>query len=186
MPDTENNITKLLRAWLAGVQDIENALQQLLTMRFIDTAVGVQLDVLGNIVGQGRDGLVDATYRRYIRARISANRSKGTIADAIRVADLVVYDDASYLNVRNYGRASYALIVEDIIIDNYDVIQALIMFLRAASSAGVRPIAETWPLAEASLFVLGGDGTTGDGAVGLGLGNTLDAADGGGLASARD
>ena len=59
-------------------QVLEDATQTLLTILDIDASEGVQLDVIGRIVGQLRTGVEDATYRLYLRARILANRSTGT------------------------------------------------------------------------------------------------------------
>lgn len=182
----DNNIRKLLKSWLGGVQYLEDVLQQLYSERRIDTAEGAQLDILGKLVGQKRDGLTDDAYRRYIRARVSTNRSKGTLSEIIKVADLVVFDDDAYLHVQRQHTASYHFKVEDVVINDAALIEALISFLIAASAAGVRPMLETWPEAEAQLFVLGGEGTTGNGKIGLGLGDSMNAATGGGLASAVD
>jgi len=136
-----NNIQKLLTAWLAPFQDIENCLQQLVTERSVDDSVGAQLDVLGKIVGQSRLGQDDDLYRRYIRARISANRSKGRISDILRVSDLIVYDDAATYVLDNEGAAAYVLRVEGTTV-TIPVLQALAYFLRSATSAGVRSMVQ--------------------------------------------
>lgn len=184
----ENNIRKLLRVWLSGVQGLEYALQQLYTERNIDNAIGAQLDVLGVIVGQPRNGLIDDTYRRHIRARISANRSKGTLKDLLTVADLVVFDDNAYYHVRRQRGGALHFKVEDVIVGppagDAGVHDALIDFLGVTAAHGVRVMLETWPEVETELFVLGGVGTTGDGKIGKGLGYTGNALLGGGLARA--
>ncbi|MGN6108545.1 MAG: hypothetical protein ACTHU0_25795 [Kofleriaceae bacterium] len=184
--DEENNIRKLLRAWATGLQDVQNALVQLLTLRGIDVAVGAQLDVLGKKVGQPRNGLSDDVYRRYIRARIIANRSRGSIGDVLRVADLVIYDDVAYLHLKQYGHASFELIVERFVLDDRALLIALLSFLRATAAVGVRPIARTWPLPEDELMVFDGTNGTGVGAVGLGFGNALDPTEGGAIANVMD
>lgn len=138
----QNNITRLLTAWLSGVQDVENVLQQLYSNRSIDTAVGYQLEVLGRLVGQGREGLSDDIYRRRIRARVSANRSKGTISEIIKVADLVVNDVNATLVVKNQGAAGYVLQVADIA---FSLMDSLVLrdMLADSTAAGVRVIVET-------------------------------------------
>lgn len=85
--------TKFQR-WLAGLlQPLDDASQCLesMTLAFdLDQAVGVQLDTLGQIIGQGRtmtfqpsDGvspiLDDTTYRLLLRARIARNQWNGSI-----------------------------------------------------------------------------------------------------------
>lgn len=78
-----------LAAFLATInrqhQEIEDAFWQLYSQRSIDTAVGDPLDILGKIVGERRDGSLDADYRLRIRARIRANLSNGTVEDIFRV-----------------------------------------------------------------------------------------------------
>lgn len=140
MADTPNNISKLLNALMASVQDVENALQQLLTQRTIDTATGVQLDVVGRIVGQTRDGLADADYRRYIRARIAAHRSNGVPEDLIRVAALVLglaKGTKGVVLVRAIEDASFILEIHDQAVD-VTTATALQELLLSATSAGVR------------------------------------------------
>lgn len=62
-------------------QDVEDAIQSMFSLLDIDGSEGVQLDVIGRIIGQQRLGLDDVTYRLYLRARIVANRSTGTPED---------------------------------------------------------------------------------------------------------
>lgn len=59
-------------------QDLEDSGQTLFGVYDIDNSSGVQLDAIGLIVGQARNGLDDATYRLYLKARIVANRSTGS------------------------------------------------------------------------------------------------------------
>lgn len=141
MAETENNITKLVRALVEPAQGVENALQQLLTERLIDTAVGYQLDILGKIAGQTRDGLDDETYRRYIRARIAANNSDGNVEDLIKVADLVIYDDAALYEVNTHRIATVVLRLKDKAISQ-TLADSLIRFLRDTVSGAVRVILE--------------------------------------------
>ncbi len=147
----DNNITKLIRALVEPVQDVEDALQQVHVGFDIDVAEGDQLDVVGALVGQERNGMDDDDYRRIIRARISVNRSKGTVADVIKVADLVVYDDDAYLHVENDGIASLKLIIEDIV-TTWDIAELTIKMLRDTVAGGVRIVLEFWQYAESAMF----------------------------------
>lgn len=56
---------KYLRLLLSGVLDAQEVLRQLKQQRSIDTAVGAQLDVIGDIVGQPR-GLVFSQLFNYL------------------------------------------------------------------------------------------------------------------------
>lgn len=132
-----NNVSKLITALLEESQNIENALQQLFTQRGIDAAFGDQLDALGRIAGQPRNGLDDDTYRRYVRARIMVHRSTGTINDVINVANLILYDNAAFYLLERLGTASYVLRISSTSITD-DLAVILLAFVQKATSAGVR------------------------------------------------
>jgi hypothetical protein len=135
------NVIALVTALAGTVQAVETALWQLLTERTVAAAVGVHLDALGTIVGQARGGLVDEDYRRFIRARIATNRSRGTIADVLRIADLVLNDATAGLVVDNQGAAAYVLRVASVATADA-LAEVLVDFLRDATAAGVRVILE--------------------------------------------
>lgn len=81
-------LSALLGAWLAEVQTVEDVLYALLT-----EGLTRQLDVLGRIVGQPREGRSDAVFLLWIRARVLVNRSSGrapqlyAIVRAVQVPD---------------------------------------------------------------------------------------------------
>jgi hypothetical protein len=148
-----NNIEKLLAVIISPAQDIEDALQQLKTERWVDTAVGDQLDIIGRIVGQPREGRVDDDYRRFIRARIATNNSDGTFEDLITVAFLVIYDENAQFIVTNEGTATVRLHVYGVVTDP-DLAEVLYSFARSAASAGVRIVVEWGESALEDLFQL--------------------------------
>jgi Protein of unknown function (DUF2612) len=133
------NVQKLIQALAGPAQDLENALQQLLLDRTVSTATGVQLDLLGRVVGQARLGLDDTDYRRTLQARIATNGSRGNAESLIRVAVLLVQDATgdAVVTVTNEGAAT--CIVELDGIATTGALAALIFsFLVEAVSAGVR------------------------------------------------
>lgn len=133
----------LLEALVAPCQDIEDALWQLFSERWIDTAVGDQLDNLGTVIGQDRAGLSDDNYRAYLRARIAANKSNGTVEDLIRITELIVNDEAAHIVVEQQFPAAVVVKVEDAAA-SVATSDALIAFLKLAKAAGVRVILEYW------------------------------------------
>lgn len=62
---------------------LENVFDQLKNERSLDTAIGIQLDRLGDIVGESRLGRNDEAYRRALRLRVFINISKGRPSDLI-------------------------------------------------------------------------------------------------------
>ncbi len=77
------------KAYLRQVQKLENASWDVLLLRFLDSAVGVHLDVIGRLVGELRQDRDDTTYRRFIRARVRINRSKGNTVDVLDVLGII-------------------------------------------------------------------------------------------------
>lgn len=67
------------------VQEIENAMRQLLYGFDIDQSVGDQLDVIGAIVGQDRLGKSDENYRIDIKIKIGINTSEGLTEQLIAI-----------------------------------------------------------------------------------------------------
>ncbi len=84
------NNTLVLTAFSTQIQELETAWFDLYVKRRLGDAEGVQLDILGRIVGQPRDGRSDADYERFINARVAANNSEGRIEDFNRVARAVL------------------------------------------------------------------------------------------------
>lgn len=136
-----NNTEKFVATLATPFQSLELVLQQLLVERSIDTAIGAQLDIIGKIVGQPRNGLDDDTYRRYCRARIAANKSDGTVENLITVTDLVIYDDDGYYEIKTQGIATVVVKINNIILTE-ELAGIVIGFLKETVSGGVRVILE--------------------------------------------
>ena len=82
-------ITEVLTALLLEVQYINNDTLATVYSFLLDSAVGDQLDKLGAIVGQGRQGMLDSLYRTFIKGKIAVNRSNGWASDMINIASLL-------------------------------------------------------------------------------------------------
>lgn len=74
----------LMAAIVGPLSVLENDADKLIADRWIDTAIGKQLDGCGYIVGEARQGRDDAAYRDAIKFRVFVNISKGTPTDLIR------------------------------------------------------------------------------------------------------
>lgn len=80
----------LAAAILEEVQIAEDTLQDLIYGLRLDGATGAQLDLLGALFGERRDGLIDATYRRFIEARLMIRLSQGTPDQVAMIAARLV------------------------------------------------------------------------------------------------
>lgn len=74
----------LMAAIVGPLTTLETDADALIAERWIDTAIGKQLDGCGHIVGESRQGRDDDAYRVAIKFRVFVNISKGTPTDLIR------------------------------------------------------------------------------------------------------
>ncbi len=145
------NIAAVLNVSGVQYQELEDVFFAVLTERSIDTAIGAQLDVIGSIVDQPRDGATDDEYRRRIRARIATLNSEGTTEDLLKIAPLVIDDVAATFVVEFQPPASVAFKVENSV-PTVDTVSALFGFLKDAVSGGVRILLHTLTDTEAETF----------------------------------
>ena len=132
-------ISSVLRGEAAQYQAIENAYWQLLTEFGVDTAIGWALDVLGRIVGEPRQGALDADYRLRVRARIRVNRSDGTIEDVIEVVRLLIGSallPSATIKLTEYYPAAFVLRITGLIITPTQA-QICSSFIKQARGAGI-------------------------------------------------
>ena len=106
-------IQALLDTYSAQVQEIEAVLFDLMTERWLATAQGAQLDGLGAIVGEDRQGRSDTDYRVAIQARILINRSEGTPEQLIEIASLL--SQGSSITLTEYFPASFTVEIDDVL-----------------------------------------------------------------------
>lgn len=131
---------KLIRAFTYHANELEQVMWAVLTQRSILNAVGAQLDVIGNIVGQDRNGLSDDDYRRFVLARVAADRSHGNIEELYRIAELVLNDTTVTMALNEEGLTTIRLTLFGAVTDNNA--QILFTFLRVAIAGGVRILLE--------------------------------------------
>lgn len=78
-----------ISALAEGAQVLEDQSFDLLTGSSLEYATGVTLNKWGELVGEGRDGLSDTDYRRFIKARILANKSSGKVEELLTIFGLI-------------------------------------------------------------------------------------------------
>lgn len=125
----------LIASYLRRVQELEDAAWDVLISRLIDTATGIHLDTLGQLVGQSRISDDDEIYRLYVRARISANRSRGHPDDVISTAQIAL--NGLEFEYREHYAASWTVDVLEALQEEFAVpVHELIIRSKAAGSAG--------------------------------------------------
>lgn len=125
-------LAALLSSYVRRCQELEDATWDVLTLRLIDDAADEQLDAIGRLVGEVRDGKDDATFRLFILTRIRINLSFGHADDVIDVLNLV--ETADFI-LREFYPAT--MVVEFLAATTRDA-TVLIGLARRAKSAGVR------------------------------------------------
>lgn len=92
----KTNISGLVEAIALPFQGVEDTSWDFLNDRSVATAVGAQLDIIGEIVGISRNGMLDDEYRFTIYGQIAVNNSKGTIEDLVSIFNILTGSVKSY------------------------------------------------------------------------------------------
>lgn len=143
------NKTKLagvLKSYETQLQKLEDAAWEVILYRTLNTnpatgtayAVGVQLDIIGRIVGRPRQGLSDSDYLIAIRGQIRINRSCGTPNDIIEVAILSLPPGYDFDYTELYPAAILVSITTQVLF----TITVLFQNLVRTKSGGVRLLLE--------------------------------------------
>lgn len=149
----KTNCEKMLTILIEPVQRFENVAWDVLTKRGLDTAEGAQLDQVGSIIGERRQGKVDEDYRRFLRAAIVAHKSNGTVEDLILVTTLIIDDAAAVIKMYPGYPAGLTIEIQDVILSD-DLANVLISFLRRTVAATVKLVLWYWPSEEEEMYTL--------------------------------
>lgn len=166
-------IEALVRAHAKIVQGLEDAGFAFYEKLALATASGDQLDRLGGIVGQQREGRSDGDYRVWISARLALNAGSGTVPE---LADLLaaIAPAGATVRVEPYFPAGVRASILGAI-TSATLAGQLDKVLQLAKAGGVEAQLVWLAVAEADTFAF-------DGGTGLGFGDSADATVGGGLA----
>lgn len=100
-----DNFNKILLVFSSAFDDLKDVNDDLKNVLNIDDNEGAQLDLIGDIIVEKRNGRSDVDYRTGIKFKIFKNSSRGFVDDIVKAlkfitsADLVIYSDnppASY------------------------------------------------------------------------------------------
>jgi len=118
-------VLALLEAIVGPLDAVKATTDEFKTERWIDTAIGKQLDGCGYIVGELRAGRDDDAYRKAIRFRVFVNISEGTPGALINgLQYLIDSDDYQYLEMYQATAILFAN-GPDVSIDIHDKMQDL-------------------------------------------------------------
>ena len=79
-----SKIQSVVASFAEQIQDLENMFFELFEQRWLDTATGKQLDNLGKILDEARNGQNDTDYRATLQAKVRLNSTNGTVEDIIQ------------------------------------------------------------------------------------------------------
>jgi len=100
------NLEAIMASHGVQYQELENVFFQLYTIRWLSSATGQQLDNLGIIVGEPRQGRDDENYRAALYARVAINKGNATIEDILFAMDFAKPDE---YELRELGDATLSV-----------------------------------------------------------------------------
>ena len=137
--DEDAALTELVTILGDTVQDLEDAIWEVLVERYIAAAEGVQLDQWGVVLGRPRAGLSDTDYRRVLAVWQGALRSQGRRPQIIEAIDGAVSPTAM-----RYHELTHATYQVDLLVPSVPMADGLAAVTAdvadVSSPAGVRAI----------------------------------------------
>jgi hypothetical protein len=133
-----SNLLSWAKSLLQHYDNVSRCLAEIIWNFDIDNAVGVQLDILGNIIGQSRilpflpsNGvspvLDDGTYRILLKAKAASNHWDGTI-DSLQTTwqmlfpgGSIVIEDGQNMTATVIIGCTFSSIIQDLILHGYIV-----------------------------------------------------------------
>jgi hypothetical protein len=127
------NLALFITSWVNEVQEqeLEGMWFDLLENRWIATAIGAQLDGLGSIVGEDRQGRPDAEYRVAIIARVGINVGSGTPEQIITYVTTVT-DGANVVLAEYFPAALTVRAITTLTVEEATIIGNLLKEIKAA------------------------------------------------------
>ncbi len=132
----KSKLAAYLTTFIEQVQDLEDAFFQVLEERGVETSTGVQLDGLGEVIGEEREGRTDGIYRQAIKGRIVLNVDDSSTEDVIRLISVIASDKKAHL-VEYYPAGFTITIDAPVYLSNFDPVQAG-KTLQSGKPAGVK------------------------------------------------
>ncbi len=151
---TGTTMPALVRAFANQAQAAEDALWGVLVLRRLSNATGAQLDVLGRVLGQPREGRADANYVLWLRARMLLNLGSGRPEDLLAIFSAVVQGSTG-LQLEEQFPASIVLRIGSA--STVDPAQAAAI-LQLAKAGGVKAVLESATSIDTTSFAMDPNG----------------------------
>ena len=97
-------VNDFVRCFLRPLDEVKTVHEDLKQNRWLDTSEGQQLDEIGAIVGEERQGRTDDKYREAIRFRIFINLSKTEPETMIKAVKVLT--DATFVRYWEHGNGA--------------------------------------------------------------------------------
>jgi hypothetical protein len=125
------NINKYYEVLGELFDEVIQAIAEITLYRDVEKAKGYGLDIIGDILGQTREGLEDEAYRDILRIKIVANRSPG---------DIETLNDFGRLILKQYFEGIYQANepAKIILRYTYPLVPNAVQLLKKAVAAGVQ------------------------------------------------
>lgn len=101
------NINAMVELFSSKIQALETAAFYFFSHRWINEAEGVQLDLIGELVGQNRLGFEDEFYRVLLFVKIAINNSQGDPEAIISIFNLMT--GANKTRYLNFGNGNFTI-----------------------------------------------------------------------------
>lgn len=152
--DKKTLILRMIRIRAERKQKIEDVLWDIALHTSLETATGFDLDRIGAIVGEARQGRSDERYRLWVRARALLNRSAGRVDDLLKILRLILPAEATieYQDIPDRDAEAY-FTSSGVSIDSPEQVQAI---LREAVGAGIQLFFTASETPEGDLFAFAG------------------------------
>jgi hypothetical protein len=105
--DDSAKLHALVRALVSPLQQLEQDAFGVIAAFDLATVQGAQLDAVGGLVGEARQGRADAHFRAYVQARVLSNSADGTASTLYQIARTLLGDNALTLRLVPLPPAHY-------------------------------------------------------------------------------
>ena len=125
----------ILDTFTAKINEIEEQLTKFKTELQLDTATGINLDLIGDMLNSPFRPIDDEDFRRVLKALITAYNSEGRASDILDLLSKIVESDS--ITITDYGGAAFGAQMSGLPVLTSDDEYFIITAINLAKAAGV-------------------------------------------------